>query len=58
MKQITISLSDYEHLLNCIINQKDINNVAEDKRERFQAAIDDAVDKGMKLLYSQKYNLA
>lgn len=48
--KITIDVGDFEHLLNCLANQKFINEQTPEVQKEWQEVIDAAWNKGMKEL--------
>lgn len=51
MKQmIEVDINFFEHLLNCMLNQKFLHEQSKEERERNQRVIDEALQKGMDLI--------
>lgn len=50
MKKIKVSKDLFEHILNCMANQKFIHEQKPGVQKEWQQAIDDAWNDGMKLL--------
>ena len=48
----------FEHLLNCMANQKFIHEFPEDEREEAQSVIDDAWLSGMEILHTTERAIA
>lgn len=54
MSTITISLDEYEHLLNCLCNQKFIHEQKPEVQEEWQGIFDKAWMQGMDRLTQAK----
>ena len=55
MSKIMVDENDFEHLLNCLANQKYISEQLDETKKEWQEIIDTAWDKGMQELSKHRH---